>query len=287
VEPFLSSTEVATKRVKVTVKVSCCEQPLTFKVTYIPGCPHRLHFLSPSDGHMFVPNGNVIEPVILACFDEYGNQCAPTPQFGSKWYLQLDENGPVTSEVERFSVEADGTVTLNELLVEVDTRVTYPGVGVSQLLYLEVSGRSRSAGPKRRIEVRLDLTVTPGIRPSSMEVCCPFVSLTNLLQVLYEEESLVNGIRLPVGTLMTGLTLQIMTENMDHWELSTNSSVEISADWKKSPSRNKRKQKKKKSSKAHTLENPETALCLPDIQVTYLHHLLLCPRDPFCSCQLI
>jgi hypothetical protein len=86
---------------------------------------------------------------------------------------------------------------------------------------------------------------------------------------------------------MTGLKLQIMTENMDHWELSTNSSVEITADWNKSPSRNKRKQKKKKNSKAQTLENPETALCLPDIQVTYLHHLPLCPDDPFCSCQLI
>jgi hypothetical protein len=168
-EPFISATKVGTKKVKIAVKVSCLEQERVFNLTYMPGCPRRLSFLTPLDGHISVPNGDTIEPIILACLDEYGNRCAPTPQFGSKWYLRLDDDGPLCADSNNFAVQTDGVVTLNGLSAELEDIVAYPGVRLIQSLHLEWPAHL-GLSQDTTVKEELCVTITPGTKPSSIEV---------------------------------------------------------------------------------------------------------------------
>ena len=156
---------------KIHVKVSACPQTIPFYVTYIPGFPHRISFLSPPDGHISVPNGEELDPVILVCYDEYGNRCAPTSQFGSKWDIVLDKGGPFTGDnnnENRFPVQTDGIAKLTGLHIELDD-VPYPGVREVQSLILDWPTHLAN-GKDTVISEELVITVTPGTKPSSMEV---------------------------------------------------------------------------------------------------------------------
>jgi hypothetical protein len=106
--------------------------------------------------------------------------------------------------------------------------------------------------------------------------------------VLYNED-ILSICRLPVGTVMTGLELQIMTESNTPWEPSSTSSLVVKADWKKTP-QNKKKPKGKRGSSLSPQENPEDALNLPDIKVSKSppsSFFLALPILPCrCSCQL-
>jgi hypothetical protein len=278
----------------------------------MPGCPRRLSFLTPSDGHISVPNGDALEPIALACLDEYGNRCAPTPQFGSKWYLRLDDNGPLCARTNKFAVQTDGVVTLDGLYAELDDDVVvvYPGVRLVQSLHLEWPAHL-GLSQDTTVKEELCVTVTPGTKPSSIEVCClslhstrvrsrdrkrdrwsrltPRLLLITAPQVLYNED-ILSICRLPVGTVMTGLKLQIMTESNTPWEPSSTSSLVVKADWKKTPAQNKKKPKGKRGSSLSPQENPENALNLPDIKVSksppcsFFSSLPILPCR--CSCQL-
>lgn len=167
--PFISSTKVGSQKITIVVKVSCCQSPMHFKVTYIPGCPRRLSFIHPSDGHLSVPNGETLDSIILACLDGYGNRCSPSPRFGSRWYVRLDENGPLVSDSEKFPVQTDGLVTLSGLSPELEECVAYPGVRISQALFLEWQTHLTDH-EESDVKEELCVTVTPGRRPSSLEV---------------------------------------------------------------------------------------------------------------------
>jgi hypothetical protein len=88
------------------------------------------------------------------------------------------------------------------------------------------------------------------------------------LQILYNEDTL-SVCRLAAGTVMSGLKLQIMTENNTLWEPSGTTSLVVKADWNKAPTQNRKKVKGKKGMSRALLnsENPESALNLPDIKV--------------------
>jgi hypothetical protein len=168
---------VGTKKVKITIKVTCCESQLHFHLTYFPGPPSRLSFISPSDGHLSVSNGEILNSVTLACQDEFGNRCAPSPQFGPRWSVKLDDKGPLTTEtsVEYFPVQTDGIVTLDGLVAELEEVVTYPGVRIVQSLQLEWPMHLKGGGgghdqDSAVVKEELCITVTPGTRPSSLEV---------------------------------------------------------------------------------------------------------------------
>jgi hypothetical protein len=155
-EPFISATEARTKMVTVVVKVSCCEQEQVINLTYMPGYPHKVSFLTPPDGQISVPEGDAIEPIALACLDEYGNRCAPSPQFGSAWYLRLDDNGPLLCPVaDKFPVQADGVVTLKRLFAQVSS----PGMQLVQSLYLDCSA-ARLGSQDTMITVKEEFCVT-------------------------------------------------------------------------------------------------------------------------------
>jgi hypothetical protein len=159
--------------VKILIKVTCCEPQLHFHVTYFPGPPHRLSFLSPSDGHISVPNGDILNSITLACLDEYGNRCAPSSQFGPRWYVKLDEKGPLSADTEKFAVQTDGLVTLDGLIAELDDVVSYPGVRIVQSLQLEWPMHLGVLSQQESIvKEELCVTVTPGTRPTSLEVWC-------------------------------------------------------------------------------------------------------------------
>jgi hypothetical protein len=66
---------------------------------------------------------------------------------------------------------------------------------------------------------------------------------------------------------MTGLKLQIMTENNTPWEPTTNTSLVVKADWNKSSSQESKKKKVKGKKAKQVIENLETCLDLPDITV--------------------
>lgn len=168
-DPFISSTKVGSKKVKIAVKVSCCQAQMFFHLTYIPGCPRRLSFITPSDGHISVPNGEILETITLACLDGYGNRCSPTPQFGTKWYVRLDEKGPLSCDLEKFPVQTDGLVTLNGLYPELEESVAFPGVRIVQSLFLEWPTHL-GINQESEIKEELCITVTPGTKPSSLEV---------------------------------------------------------------------------------------------------------------------
>lgn len=71
--------------------------------------------------------------------------------------------------------------------------------------------------------------------------------------------------RLPVATVMTGLKLQIMTENNTPWDPLPTSSLVVKADWHKSATPTNKKKSKGKKSTPPT--DPITSLFLPDIKV--------------------
>lgn len=136
----------------------------------MPGCPHRLSFISPLDGHLSVPNGEIMDSITLACQDEYGNRCSPTPQFGSKWYVRLDKSGPLSSSLDKFPVQTDGTVTLDGLYIELEEAVAYPGVRKIQPLLLEWPEHLGFGENIPPVIEELCVTVTPGTKPSAIEV---------------------------------------------------------------------------------------------------------------------
>lgn len=137
-------------------------------MTYIPGFPHKLSFVNPSDGHISIPNGETLDPIILAVYDEYGNRCAPNALFGSKWDILLGKNGPFSNASNKYHIQTDGLATLNGLRIELED-VAYPGSREVQTFLLDWPAHL-GGGNDSPISEDLIVTVIPGTKPNSMEV---------------------------------------------------------------------------------------------------------------------
>ena len=182
----------------------------TFMVNYHPGAPKYIAQISPSpDNDIELTNGDVAPPIVIACYDAFGNRTAPHQ--GVRWSLNMEVDGPMKSESDTpesycITVLPSGDATISHFTVKSSESNDQPeGSIVSHTVQLDAPHYIDNQDPAPSLQIKFK--VKPSHYPTT-------------LQVLHEGKPIPTPWILPTGFKIQNLTYRVLDEEGEEIALS-------------------------------------------------------------------
>lgn len=207
-----------------------------------PGLPCHIEKINPdSDSYpISILNGDSLNNVTFAIYDEFGNRTAPSE--GNCWNLQLANNNIISNYNHRAPIlnSGVGTFPLLSFVTRTD-RIPSTGLLLTQRVTLvnEVISNKKSNDIiiNELCSTELEFNIMPTILPTD-------------IVVLYKGEKIVSPWSLKVGTIISDLSFRVLDNNNEEidfdctWFESKSNSIDVS--WNHNSKKTSKGSKKKK-----------------------------------------